>query len=463
MERTHPAYSKASRRLLAGLLFCCCVSVLLPGQAGATVFRLFGAGPRAVAMGGAFSAVADDFTAAYHNPGGLLTKTSTRVGVGYQYAKVDTRANGTTIPAGRSHRDGLILGFAFTLPLLDVLKDKIAFGYNLYQPVDYVINIYVPKPSDPQFVLLESYTQSNLMNAAVAVELTEGLDVGAGVLFTSDLGGSLDLVPGIRAMQGTDAILTSVDQDAQPILSASVGLMAKPGVFFPSLEGLSLAFVWRDRYFLDLNIPVTILLGTIPLRLDFSSKLTYTPMMFTLGAAYRFTPDLLVALDVTYNVWSDFLSPSLEIDTEIKLPILPLELLPGVVEDPQFSDTITPRIGVEYRAIRGSWCDGYLRAGYAFDPSPVPEQTGWSNFLDGDKHVFSGGLGIELKRLFGRDLGTTRLGIQTVFQYQWITKTHHRKTADIPRFQINPGYPSIEGDGDVYFFGIALTAEYGES
>ena len=123
--------------------------------------------------------------------------------------------------------------------------------------------------------------------------------------FTADVGGALDLKPGIRAMQGADAILTTVDQDAQTMLSASAGLYVKPEELIPALKGFTFAFVWRDRYFVELNIPVTILLGSIPLRLDFSSNLIYTPQMYTVGIAYRANPDFLVSLDVTYNVWSD--------------------------------------------------------------------------------------------------------------------------------------------------------------
>jgi long-subunit fatty acid transport protein len=184
--------------------------------------------------------------------------------------------------------------------------------------------------------------------------------------------------------------------------------------------------------------------------------------MYTLGLAYRILPDLLVSADITYNRWVDFLSPSLEIHTDIKLPVIPLELLPGKVEDPNFSDTVTVRFGAEYTVIQTSWSDFILRGGYAYDPSPVPEQTGWSNWLDGNKHIFSVGIGLGLKRLFGKDLGKTRPEFQSVFQYQYIAPTHHTKTADIPKFDINPGYPTIEGEGDVYFFGVAVAVEYGE-
>jgi long-chain fatty acid transport protein len=258
--------------------------------------------------------------------------------------------------------------------------------------------------------------------------------------------------------------MTTVDQDAQTVLSSSAGLYVEAGKFFASMKAFTFSFTFRDSFYIDLSIPVTILLGTIPLKLDFTSNLIYTPQMYTWGASWRPTPDLLLAVDLTYNIWSDFLSPSLNIDTDIQLPILPLKLLPGKVENPDFSNTVTTRIGGEYRALKFAWGDFILRGGYAFDPSPVPEQTGWSNFMDGDKHIFSAGLGFE-HQLVGEDQSRTTLGVQTVFQLQWLEETHHTKdqTADIPRFYINPGYPEISGEGRVYFFGVAFTVEYGGS
>ena len=59
-----------------------------------------------------------------------------------------------------------------------------------------------------------------------------------------------------------------------------------------------------------------------------------------------------------------------------------------------------PRAGVEWRA----WQIGRsyaidLRGGYSYEPTPVPEQIGESNFADSDKHTFSLGGGVELSRI----------------------------------------------------------------
>ena len=41
-----------------------------------------------------------------------------------------------------------------------------------------------------------------------------------------------------------------------------------------------------------------------------------------------------------------------------------------------------------------------LRAGYVYEKSPVPDQTGINNLVDADRHTLTVGLGVELNRPF---------------------------------------------------------------
>ena len=40
-----------------------------------------------------------------------------------------------------------------------------------------------------------------------------------------------------------------------------------------------------------------------------------------------------------------------------------------------------------------------MRGGYSYEPTPVPEQIGESSLADSDKHTFSIGAGLTLRRL----------------------------------------------------------------
>ena len=54
---------------------------------------------------------------------------------------------------------------------------------------------------------------------------------------------------------------------------------------------------------------------------------------------------------------------------------------------PGFKDIFVPRIGSEFVVNRHVT----LRAGYCYQASPVPDQTGITNYADADKHVISAG------------------------------------------------------------------------
>lgn len=412
-------------------------------------------------MGGAYTALADDFSGAFYNPAGPLSTTRTRMGLGYQYVKMDLEGGGTGIPMDETHVDGLYMGFAFCPPFIGVLKDRIAIGYNFYQPVSYAIDINIPEASRPQFVLLESYPRANVMLLSAAIDLIPGALIGVGMNFTADLGGGLDLKPGIRGVGGTDSILTEVDQESQPVVALSTGLLVECGEYLERLDGLRFGFTWRESFAVDLGIPVTIILGTIPLQLDFTSKFIYTPEQYTWGLAYRFSDDLLLSADLSYNRWSRFEAPTLKIYTDIDIPLLPIALKEGVVEDQDCRDTISGRLGVEYRAWQASTLDLTVRGGYGHEPSPLPAQTGWSNFLDGDKHIFSTGAAVMFRELFGKDLTATPVTFHGTIQCQLIKETLHVKDPDIR--EENPGYPRISGRGRAFMAVLGFTVEYGGS
>ena len=298
---------------------------------------------------------------------------------------------------------------------------------------------------------------SSELRAGFATDPLPWFLVGFGATFNADLGGGLDLKPGIRSLNGVASILTTVDQESKALFSPDVGAFVKGNELSSALENWTFGFTWRYRYQLDLQIPLTILLSGIPLKLDFKSTLLYTPETYTLGTAYHFGSDGVIAFDLAYNRYSNFKSPSLVIDTDIDIPILPLELKSGPAIDPNFSDTWTPRIGADYRVYVGESLDVWLRGGYSFDPSPAPKQTRTTNFVDGDKHIFGIGTGFTAKSLFGTDVSKSNPTFNLTFQTQLLSKTRAVKDADVPA--VNPGQPVVTGEGVVYYLGAAISAD----
>jgi long-chain fatty acid transport protein len=446
-------YRRLARPLPLLALFSCFVLLALAQrEAGANSWRTFGFGPRAVAMGGAFTAVADDFSAGHYNPAGILAQPSAKFGIGYQYIRSDLKADGAEVESSRD-ADGIFLGGSMVVPFTDELKDRIAIGYYFFQPLFYSLDLLIPETTKPQFPLLESMARMQILMLNAAVDLIPGLLIGAGLTISSDLGGALDLEPGVAGFGGVEEVLSSVDQEVNPILSGTVGLLFRPRRFHRRLEPLTLGFTWRDEHFLDLDIPVTVVLSGFELKLDLTSVFIFTPRQWIFGISYRFSQDLLIAGELSYNEWSNYEAPTLTIATDIDIPLV--ELKQGVNEPPRFDDTLTPRIGLEYRAWQWQMLDGFLRAGYCFEPSPVPEQSTRTNFMDGDRHVFSWGVGVLLKNLFGMDLTRHPISLDVGTAFHWIPERDHTKVPEIR--SDNPGYPDITSSGDIWYFTAGFT------
>ena len=70
--------------------------------------------------------------------------------------------------------------------------------------------------------------------------------------------------------------------------------------------------------------------------------------------------------------------------------------MPDAPEAPDFHDIFVPRVGLEYTALDSTWLGLAVRGGYAYEPSPAPPQRGLTNYVDGDKHAVSLGLGVRL-------------------------------------------------------------------
>jgi len=448
IRRTCIITSRCLKTAFFGLL----IGWFLTGPSHANTWRTFGYGPRAVAMGGAFCSVADDYSAGYYNPAGLLLQPGTKFGFGFQYVKQNLEANGAEVEMSRDS-NALFLGGSMILPFHDELENRIAVGYYFYQPLFYSLDLLVPETTLPQFPVLESMSRMQIIHLAMAFDIIPGILIGGGISVSSDLGGVLDLQPGVGGFGGVEEIVSSVDQEVHPILSGTAGLIIRPGTFLPKLKPLTIGFTWRDEHFLDLDIPVSVVLSGFILALDLTSAFLYTPTQWVGGISYQVTPDLLFSCDVSYNEWSGYRVPSLTIATAIDIPLIVLK--EGINEPPRFKDTVTPRLGVEFRPYRGGMLDGFLRAGYFFEPSPVPEQTGRTNYLDSDRHVFSWGIGLLFKRILGKDLTRHPVSFDIGVAYH---RLQDRRNSKEPLARTdNPGFPEIKASGDIWHFTCGIS------
>jgi long-chain fatty acid transport protein len=221
-----------------------------------------------------------------------------------------------------------------------------------------------------------------------------------------------------------------VDADLTSIRYPQAGVRGKVS------DRLRLAAVYRGGFKLALDIDADLALqvklgqssgcsgGCFPFNalITTHSINAFQPQQVVLGGSFDVTPRLTVDADLTWVNWSKYESPVTQVNAKLDVrapPDFPKQYLPDnpaptVILPLNFHDTFVPRIGAEWRIPLSGGERPHelaLRAGYYYERSPIPEQTGGTNFVDGDHHSITGGFGIKLVHLIDELPGDVRLDV----------------------------------------------------
>ncbi len=372
----------------------------LTGTARANPVDLFGFGARAQGMGGAMTAATDDAGANYYNPARLAGSDDIRIDVGYQLAQPFLAVDGNS--QGVDSSRGLAIGLAMPGKLAGA---RLAIGAGLYLPDQQITRTRTLPSQQPRWSLYDNRPQRLFLAANLGIALPGNVSFGAGISYMSSTQGDVAL----QGIVGFPDATTS-----QLILDMNVDLKTirypQVGVSWDVKPWLTVAATYRGGFklVLDQTFDITGDIGTPGspplvdngfLHLRSVAQDLFQPAQVTAAAHARITPRLAVAFDLAWHRWSVFENPAAQIEIELDIgdfndlvTIPPQEPLPA----PHFHDIATPRLGVEWLARatpRRLW---RVRGGYAYEPSPTPEQFGSTNFIDNDKHTFTTGGGLEL-------------------------------------------------------------------
>ncbi|MBN1944796.1 MAG: hypothetical protein JW797_03930 [Bradymonadales bacterium] len=378
--------------------------VLLAGAGQANPLDAFGLGARAIGLGGAFTGLADDFSASYYNPAGLAQGDELRLELGYLYSNPQLRFN------GRDANVDLVKGFQGGVILPgEVLGLHFGASIGLFILDDRITRVRSLPQRQPRFVLFDNRTQRIFVNASLAIEPIEHLFVGGGLTFLANTGGQLDITGYANLINGLDSPLqASVEVDIQSTRYPSFGLLFRPS------DRWSVGLAYRDEFYLALDLgtlvrgqimldvnpdrPIVLIEEAFFLMRSINATL-YSPRQIVLGGSYDFGW-LLVAADLGLYLWSGFPPPASQLTLDLDLGTLDFAVAqPDAIVDPGFSDLLIPRVGVEVPVHQGDHLGLVGRAGYFFEASPAPEQSGSTNYADSDKHGLSMGVGLSLERV----------------------------------------------------------------
>lgn len=377
--------------------------VLAPLAAEANPLDVYGLGSRGVALGGAMTAATDDSSANYYNPAALVRGQALRVDLGYRYAQPKLMMNGRD--NGLEASRGVHVGLVAPARLGPI---RFAFGVSLWLPDQHLTRVRSLAYQTPRFPLYENPTQHLVLQANFAVQLIRGLYLGAGLTYMSRTRGQVFLKGAIAVSDPKDSSLTAdVNVDLLAVRYPQVGILWAPS------DKLAVGICYRHSFSLELdqafridgdigNPGMTPVVSGGYFAARTVSRDLFQPAQVQAGVTAQLLGALLVSFDLAYVRWSEFPVPAsrLDLDVDIGQFNSMLKLPRGrTYPDAGFHDVVVPRLGLEWRARDRDRYALDLRGGYAYEATPVPEQIGESSFADADKHSFSAGLGIELRRL----------------------------------------------------------------
>lgn len=188
---------------------------------------------------------------------------------------------------------------------------------------------------------------------------------------------------------------------------------------------------------------------TVP-PLQISGIAQYDPHQLTAEFA-RTTGPLRGALSITWKHWSGYPGAP---EATVRCPLNeetgevdPCDAL--VPPDPDFHDTVIPRLAGEYVFAVRPGVEIAARAGYAFEMGASPEQTGETNIYDEHRSIFSFGAGLDLSKPVVAGLSLDFFG-----QVQLLHGRTHEKVASVGAD--NPGRPDASTSGVILAGGTQL-------
>lgn len=406
-----------ARCVLMALAACLAARAAHAGDPAST----FSIHARPAALGGAAMALDEPTSAPFHNPAAAGPGSGLSIKVGYLFSHPELDYNGT-----RADVQGVRgLSLAARIPLLDRMvggkRLQAALGLGLFIPNRWIARIYLVEPSRPSFVMWEGAVNRMVAAAVLALALDDFVSLGVGASLLADGAGGARLDLGFEGSQTrTDA---RVDLDLRLRAAPVLGIMIRP---FP---WLTMAGGWSGELGMDLDLRVHADIDAPGLESDTVVSIRgtndYTPPTAWAAVAVRPVRWLDILLQATYVMWRRANPFFTDLRMLIDMGADP-SILGQIVPASKLRDRWVIAAGIEARVEVLSGCELALRGGYQWRPTPLPDQTGWTSWVDSDVHLWSTGLG------FATDARkSVRMRVAWAIQLQRVVERSVEKDPDV--------------------------------
>ena len=443
------------RRIVASAVFA--LSTAAAVEAVASPQDLFGFGARSSAMGATGPASAEGYEAVFGAPGLLAETRRQAFTLGVAVARHSLHADSPGAPRTLSvdEMKTIYIGAALPIPLAGALKDRVTFGFGFLDPSQFLVRGKILYPERFQYPIVAPRVQSLAIVLGLGVRLGDRFFVGIGYEALAGVVGRIliatDATGRVGARSDDQVIATYA-----PLASLAVDLddhWRLGATYRGELVGRFVVEIKTQD--LGLNLPAFNVAGVAqydPQQLALELAWSSLGRDVRRGAVPVDQAAWRVAAGVIGRRWSRY----------------PGAVERTVLENPAFHpadtdahDTLSPRIGVERAMPLGTLAGLRLRAGYVYEPTPLPAQTKTvplpgggvttGNLLDGDRHVVTAGVGVVLG-------DALPLQLDVYAQLHVLPTRTHTKDADVPHEA--PGWPEVKSYGTIWVVGMTTGVRF---
>lgn len=379
--------------VLASASVVAALMLLAPTQAYGAAFSIFEQGTKGMGMAGAFTAQADDPSLLFHNAGGLAFVNESQLSTGVTWIHVSgTQFEGLGPFPGAGVKEEMTdlnvtpIHVYYVRPLAGNWR----FGIGLNNSFGLSTEWKNPNSFSGRFISQRAELQTFDLNPTLGVQITPKLGFGFGIIGRFS---SVELerhVPTVNPFTGAVVDIAAVDlkSDFDSGLGWNVGILHKVGSAFS--WGLS----YRSNVTVDYGGDArftqiltgnpqldAVVAASLPFNRDLGVETSIEfPDTASLGFAVKLTDNLLTEVDVNWTGWSSF--------DALPLTFTTVPALSDVIPE-NYDDTYHYRLGFNYKSGSGAeW-----RFGYAYDETPLPDESVGPLLPDGDRNVFTVGYG----------------------------------------------------------------------
>ncbi len=360
-------------RLAPWLAVVCVLAAPRVGRAAAGT--AFSETSRVASLADAVTARPGDAGSILLNPAGLADLKEGMLVVGGHGDAVSQWFQRTGDPTAQDRSRGFgAFSFAAATPLPGPPWARgIVVGMAIDVPAQYLLHINVPARLDQPISPIYDGRPDRIAGVfALGVKVFPRIEIGAGFALSPSLTlpTSVQYVPG-RGPNVNDNVEVRLDSSLDLAAAPFMGIRAQP------FDWLGLSLVYRDQQASRATGTQMTVAGGIQASDPIDFFQMWDPATVVFGAYVAPTKRVSLSLDVAWHNWSAFRTG---FDTPLAAPY-------------QLHDTVTVASGLELKLARGF----ALRGGVGVEPSPLPTQSGQTNYLGASTLVLALGAGLDFR------------------------------------------------------------------